>query len=94
MERITPTLPSQAPEQPNKACNSVDVGIMPRNILIGLFQEKINKEREGTKYEPMTARGVAIKVGHLKRQDLVYLAKECDRKGEWGKIFFGSLKIK
>lgn len=68
-----------------------------RQDIIRQFLEEINKERLGSKYKPMTARGVAIKVGHLKdNHTLYYFLSECKsykhRNGSFSKYFFGALK--
>lgn len=71
-----------------------------RADIIRQFMEEINKERIGTKWKPMTGRGIAIKVGHLKdNKTLYYFLSQCKRyknegKGGFSKCFFGSLKIK
>jgi len=64
-----------------------------RQLLIKDFLVKINAERKGTKYKPLSARAVAIKLSHLSEFDLKYFYKQCDSyKGEFGKCFFGALK--
>ena len=64
-----------------------------RQLLIKDFLDKINAERKGTKYKPLSARAVAIKLSHLSEFDLKYFYKQCDSyKGEFGKCFFGALK--
>lgn len=70
-----------------------------RADIIRQFLEEMNKERLGTKYKPLTARAVAIKVGHLKdNATLYYFLSMCkdykNRKGSFSKYFFGALKIK
>lgn len=78
-----------------------------RAELIGFFLEEINKERPCTykvngvkKTLPkMTARGVALKLGHVKKiNELEYFLSECrdykNRNGSFAKRFFGGLKIK
>ncbi len=70
-----------------------------RAWIISQFLEEINRERIGTKYKPMTGRGVAIKLGHLKdNHTLYYFLSECrdykNRGGAFSKRFFGSLKVK
>ena len=70
-----------------------------RQDIIRQFLEEINKERVGTKFKPLTGRGVAIKVGHIKdNHTLYYFLSECKsykhRHGSFSKYFFGSLKIR
>ena len=64
-----------------------------RQELVGWFTDKINKDREGTKYKPLTCRFVAVKLGHLSVGDMRDFYKQCS-KGEFSKIFFGALKVK
>lgn len=49
-----------------------------RGDLITYFLEKINAARKGTKYKPFTARAMAVKLSHLKLQDLYYLKSVCE----------------
>ncbi len=70
-----------------------------RAFIISQFLEEINKERIGTRFKPMTGRGVAIKLGHLKdNYTLYYFLSTCrdakNRRGSFSKCFFGSLKVK
>lgn len=69
-----------------------------RQFVIKQILEEINKERIGTKYKPMTGRGVAMKVSHIPTKDLYYLLSICkdskNRCGSFSKCFFGSLKVK
>lgn len=70
-----------------------------RNSIITQFLEEINKERIGTKFKPMTGRGVAIKLGSIKTNfELYQFLSECrdykNRHGSFGKRFFGGGKIK
>jgi len=69
-----------------------------RSELVGYFTEKINQQREGTKYRPLTPRAIAIKLGHLNLTDIYYLKSICDdaqrRNGAFSKVFWSSLKVK
>lgn len=70
-----------------------------RADIIRQFLEEINKERIGTKFKPMTGRGVAIKLGHIKDNGtLYYFLSTCkdakNRRGSFSKCFFGSLKVR
>lgn len=70
-----------------------------RSDIIRQFLEEINKERIGTKWKLMTARGVAIKVGHLKdNHTLYFFLSQCkdykNRQGSFSKYFFGALKVR
>lgn len=70
-----------------------------RQDIIKQFLEEINKERIGTKFKPMTGRGVAMKLALLKtNQELYQFLSICkdykNRHGSFGKRFFGGAKIK
>lgn len=70
-----------------------------RAEIISQFVDEINKEREGTKWKPVTGRAVAMKVSHLKNNfELYSFLSNCkdykNRGGHFGKCFFGSLKVK
>lgn len=65
-----------------------------RAALIEQFLARLNAERLGTEWKPLTARTIAIKVGHLKTHDLYYLFSICKDSKSFGKTFFGSLKPK
>lgn len=63
-----------------------------RADLIGQLQQGVNADREGTRWKPLSARVVAIKVGHLGTSDLYHLLKICKNGDYFSKVFFGSLK--
>lgn len=70
-----------------------------RQFILSQFLEEINKERLGTKYKPMTGKGVAMKLAHLKdNYTLYYFLSSCrdyqKRKGSFSRYFFGALKVK
>lgn len=70
-----------------------------RAEIISQFVDEINKEREGTKWQPVTGKGIAMKVSHIKeKSDLYYFLSVCkdykNRGGSFSKCFFGSLKVK
>lgn len=65
-----------------------------RQTIIKEFLDEINLERLKTKYQPMTPRAVAIKLGMLKTNEELYqFLSECrgykKRNGSFGKRFFG-----
>ena len=65
-----------------------------RASLIKEFLERLNKEREGTTWKPLTARAVAVKLGHLDTWDIgIFLAK-CKEAKSFTGCFWGNLKIK
>lgn len=69
-----------------------------RQGILKQFVEEINKERIGTKFKPITGRAVAMKTSHIPTKDLYYLLSICkdgkNRNGSFGKVFFGSIKVK
>lgn len=70
-----------------------------RQDIVRQFLEEINKERVGTKYKPMTGKGVAMKLSHLKDNGTLYFfLSECkdykNRNGSFSKYFWGALKIR
>lgn len=69
-----------------------------RGDLLEKFLQKVNNERKGTKYKPMTMKLLAIKLSHVKTADLYYLDSVCkdyeNRSGSYSKCLFGSLKVK
>jgi len=65
-----------------------------RQSIIQQFLERINKEREGTKFKQMTPRGVAMKLAHVQTSDLYGFYKTCENyKGDFSRCFFGALKV-
>ncbi len=66
-----------------------------RQEIIKQFLDSLNTEREGTKWKPLSARAVAIKVGHIKTGDLYAFKKQCEQaKCGFGACFFYSLRVK
>jgi hypothetical protein len=65
-----------------------------RADLIGQFQMRINQERIGTAWPEISARGVAVKIAHMPTADLYGFLKQCKEGSSFGKVFFGSLKIR
>lgn len=80
----------KVPEKTSKKLNS------ERAEIISRFVEQINKDRIGTKWEPITPKAVALKVGHLKNNmELHSFYKICETsKSGFGKCFFGALKVR
>jgi len=70
-----------------------------RADILSQYLEHINKERLHTKWKPLTGRGVAMKLSHIKdNQTLYYFLSQCkdykNRHGSFSKCFFGALKVK
>ena len=66
---------------------------------VELFVLELNKERLGTKYKPLAARTVAVKVSHVPTNELHDFYQQCMRykkeKGQaFSKCFWGALKVK
>lgn len=62
------------------------------------FVDAINAERVNTKFKKISPRLVAIKLAHLKQEDLYYFLSVCKdyrvRNGSFSKAFFGMLKVR
>ena len=64
-----------------------------RAEFIGMFLDKINEERVGTKYKPLEVSVVAMKVSHVPTGDLYAFYKQCLDADSFGAMFFYSLKV-
>lgn len=74
-----------------------DKPLNERQGILKMFVDEINKERIGTKYKPVTGRGIAMKLSMLKtNQELYEFLSECrdykSRHKSFGKRFFGGSK--
>lgn len=65
-----------------------------RAEVIREIVDLINKERIGTKWGPMTGRGVAMKVYHLDLFTIGWLLQEGKKSRSFGEFFFSRLKVK
>lgn len=65
-----------------------------RAELIETIISRINKERVGTKWKPLSPIAVAIKLKGVKTGRLVGFVKECSDSKSFGACFFGQLKKK
>lgn len=83
MERINVKLPKVVSKANSK-----------RAALIEEFVARLNLERKGTKYKPVTGRQIAVKTAHLKLPDLYYFWSVCKEARNFSKCFWGSLKVK
>lgn len=63
-----------------------------RDELVQKFLERLNQAREGTKYKPLTARAVAIKLSHVPTRDLWAFYKQCEQAKSFSAYFFWALK--
>lgn len=78
--------------------------VSKRSLILEEFVNEINKERPCTyikngkkvRLEKITGKAVAIKLAHLKEDDLFYFLSVCkdykNRNGSFSKRFFGSIK--
>lgn len=66
-----------------------------RASIVQDFVERLNKEREGTQYKPLSPRSVAVKMAHLSLEDLYWFYKNCDNAScGFSRAWWGSLKRK
>lgn len=65
-----------------------------RQHLNAIAVERINNERRGTKYKQLSPRAIAIKTSHLSMNDLRDFIYQCEKQPEFGRCFFGRLKVK
>ncbi|MEK7208597.1 MAG: hypothetical protein AAB699_03580 [Patescibacteria group bacterium] len=63
-----------------------------RQELIQRFVDKINLERVGTRFKPVTARQINVLISFLSVPDLYWLLGECERAPSFSKKFFGKLR--
>lgn len=73
------------PERPQKAPRS------EREELVGMFLERLNNARLGTKYKPLTGRAVAVKLSHIPTGDLWAFYQQCERANNFSAYFFWAL---
>ena len=64
-----------------------------RNQFIDEATARINMERVGTIWKPVTKRAVAIKISHLSDTDIHAFMKKCREGKSFSKVFFGALKV-
>jgi hypothetical protein len=66
-----------------------------RAEIIKEMVDLINKERVGTIYKPVTGKGIAMKVSHIKDLfTLGWFLQEGKKQSSFSKFFFGKLKQK
>ena len=93
--------PETQPTKPMMSTQSLFAGYIiekPKSIrqqLIDEALEKVNESRKGTKYKPVTARAIAIRVNTSCPEDIDchYLLNAC-RRGNFSQIFWGATKAK
>ena len=65
-----------------------------RAELLETIITKINAERVGTKYKPVTPIMIAVKLKGIPTGELVGFVKSCQQSKSFGQCFFGKLKKK
>ena len=65
-----------------------------RQQLNSIAVERINRERIGTKYKQLKPSAIAFKTSHLSMNDLRDFIYQCEKSPEFGRCFFGRLKVK
>lgn len=63
-----------------------------RQELIQQCVDRINAERVGTEFKPVTWKQINGLVAFFRPADLYWLMRECDKNENFGKTFFGILK--
>jgi len=63
-----------------------------RQELIQRFADKINLERIGTKWKPVTWKQINGLVAFVRVPDLYWLFKTCEQRDSFSKAFFGIMK--
>lgn len=63
-----------------------------RQELIQSFVDRINRERAGTRFKPVTARQINTLLSFLDTRDLYWLFRKCEREPSFSKKFFGVLR--
>jgi hypothetical protein len=63
-----------------------------REEIIENIRERLNKDREGSKWKPLVHMAVKLKVKHLDDWDLKFLYDKCKRAKSFGSCFFWNLK--
>jgi hypothetical protein len=64
-----------------------------RQYIIQDIVDRINKDRIGTRWKPVTWSQINGKVRHLKGFELNWFYAEACKRSEFSKFFFGALKI-
>ena len=64
-----------------------------RQFVLSEILQKLNKQREGTVYKPITPKTLAMKIAHVKTPDLEIFHYQCEKSKNYSKCFFGRLKV-
>lgn len=63
-----------------------------RAELVEKFVVRLNEARRNTKYAPLTARAVAVKLGHIPTGDLYAFLRQCEQARCFSSYFWWALK--
>jgi hypothetical protein len=75
--------------------NQVEKNDGPRceqDELIQKFTDRLNQERAGTKYKPLTVAAVAVKLSRIPTADLHAFHKQCEAANSFSRYFWWALK--
>lgn len=87
-------IPNAYIEELKKRRTKTQRGVSERQEIIQCFVDRINAERTGTKWKPVSWGQVNGLVRHLKEQDLYWLFGQCEKSESFSKKFFGVLRGK
>ena len=65
----------------------------PREELIEKFRQRLNQDRVGTSYKPLSYVIVLKKLEHISDEGLYHFYKDCERAKHFSKYFFYKLKV-
>jgi hypothetical protein len=63
-----------------------------RGDLVTAFTERLNKDRQGTKYKPLTIAYVASLLSKMRVFDLYRFHKECEQANNFSSLFWYKIK--
>jgi len=68
-----------------------------RSAIIKMFVDRLNAERVGTKYKPLSPAAVSVKLAQSQvktKEELYDFYRQCERAKNFSSYFFWSLKVK
>ena len=63
-----------------------------REEFLQLCLERINKDRIGTKYKPLSFLALKLKTQYLSDKDLKWLYFHCEKSDNFSRLFFGLIR--
>ena len=66
----------------------------PKHKILDEVWARINVDRVRDRFKPLPKSAIAIKIAHLGEQDQGFLLKKCQQSHNFGRCFFGLLKVK